>query len=130
MDHARAGSSGRMPGFWSVSPKVQSREEVYPRDETPFEVTLNTGATNADEVVVMASFTSIIEVVSAQMLGIEVSKITVSLMEIMSASAVLIAFSATGSGLSMSTIPGAQLKCLDHSTRSSRTKVSVTLSLP
>ena len=73
-------------------------------ERQPFEVTLNFGAANADEVAALASFTSIIKVVFAQMLGIDVSKITVSFMEITSASAVLIAFSATGSALSMTTI--------------------------
>ena len=54
----------------------------------------------------MASFTSIIQVVFAQMFDIDVSMITVSSVEATSASAILIAFSATGSGLSMSTISG------------------------
>ena len=40
-----------------------------------------------------------IKVVFAQMFGIDVSMITVSFVEVTSASAVLIAFSATGSGL-------------------------------
>ena len=40
------------------------------------------------------------------MFGIDVSMITVSFVEVTSASAFLIAFSATGSGLSMSTISG------------------------
>ena len=111
MDHVRARSSGRLLGFWPVLPKLQSREEVYPRDETPFDVTLNLGAANADEIVTLASFTSIIKVVFAQMFGIDFSMITDSFVEVTSTSAVLIAFSATGSTLSMSTISGSsQLK--------------------
>ena len=54
---------------------------------------------------IMETF-SIIQVVFAQMFDIDVSMITVSSVEATSASAILIAFSATGSGLSMSTISG------------------------
>ena len=67
-------------------------------------VTLESGAASAYEVVALGPFSSIIQVVSAQMYNIDVSMITVSSVEAMSASAILIALSATGSGLSMSTI--------------------------
>ena len=54
---------------------------------------------------IMETF-SIIQVVLAQMFDISVSLITVGSVEAASASAILIAFSETGSGLSMSTISG------------------------
>ena len=94
----------RLPAFRPVLPQLQSREEVYLREKMPFEVTLNFGAANTDEVVALVPFTSIIKVVFAQMFGIDVSMITVSFVEVTSASAFVIAFSATRSGLSMSTI--------------------------
>ena len=70
-----------------------------------FSVTLKFGAASAEEVVALDSFTSIIQVVFAQTFDIDVSMITVSSVEATSASAVLIASSAIGSGLSMSTAP-------------------------
>ena len=54
---------------------------------------------------IMETF-SIIQVVFAQMFDIDVSMITVSSVEAMPACTILIAFSATVSGLSMSTISG------------------------
>ena len=69
-----------------------------------FSVTLELGAAQAEEVVTLASFTSIIHVVFAQMFSIDVSMITVSSVEATSASTILTAFSASGKGLSMSTI--------------------------
>ena len=103
-------SEARLPAFRPVPPKLQSREEVYLRDEVPFKVTLNFGAANTDKVVALVSFTSIIKVVFVQMFGIDVSMITVSFVEVTSASAILIAFSSAGSGLSMSTISGSSTR--------------------
>ena len=54
---------------------------------------------------IMETF-SIFQVVFAQMFDIDVSMITVSSVETTSTSAILIAFSATGSGLSISTVSG------------------------
>ena len=71
-----------------------------------FSVTFELGVAHAEEVVGLASFTSIIQVVSARMFSIDISMITVSSVETTSASAILIAFSVTGSGLSVSTISG------------------------
>ena len=56
------------------------------------------------------SLTAIIQVVLA--FNVDVSMITVSFVEVTSTGAVLIAFSAAGSGLSISTILGDQLKFL------------------
>ena len=67
-----------------------------------FSVTLKFGAASAEEVAALASFTSTIQVIFAQMFDIDVSMFPVSSVEATSAGAVLIAFSATGSGLSMS----------------------------
>ena len=50
-----------------------------------FSVTLKFGAASAEEVVALASFTSIIQVVFAQMFDIDVSMITVSSVEATSA---------------------------------------------
>ena len=52
----------------------------------------------------MITLPIVFEVVFAQMFGIDVSMITVSFVEVTSASATLIAFCATGSGLPMSAI--------------------------
>ena len=71
-----------------------------------FSVTLDLGTAQAEEVVALASFTSNIHVVFAQMFSIDVSMITVSSVEATSASTILTAFSAAGRGLSMSTITG------------------------
>ena len=52
------------------------------------------------------SFTSIIQVVFAQMFDIDISMVTIRSAKAAAASAFLIVFSATGSGLPMSTISG------------------------
>ena len=70
----------------------------------PFEVTLNFGATNADEVLALASFTRIFQGVFTQMFHIDSSMISVLSMRAESASAIIIVFSATGSDLSVSTV--------------------------
>ena len=69
-------------------------------------MTSKLGATSAKEVADLASFTSITQEVFAQMFVMDVSMISVISFEVTSESAVLIAFSAAGSGLSMSTISG------------------------
>ena len=69
-------------------------------------VPLELGVANAQEVVGLVSFTSIIHVVFARMFSIDVSLTTVSSVETTSANAILSAFNVTGSGLSMSTISG------------------------
>ena len=69
-------------------------------------MTSKLGAASVEEVADLASFTSITQVVFAQMFDIDVSMISVSSVEVTSASAVLIAFSAAGSGMSISTISG------------------------
>ena len=61
-------------------------------------MTSKLGAASAEEVADLATFTSITQVVFAQMFDIDVSMITVSSVEVTSASAVLIAFSAAGRG--------------------------------
>ena len=61
-----------------------------------FSVMLELGAASAEEVVALASFTSIIQVVFAPMFDIDVPMVTVSSVEATSSSAILIAFRATG----------------------------------
>ena len=61
----------------------------------------------------------IIQVVFAQMFDIDISMVIVRSAKAASASAFIIAFSATGSGLSMSTISGSSTQMTGRSTRSS-----------
>ena len=91
-------------------PQIQDHvvEEIIgipvPRVMEDFSVTLELGVAKAEEVMAPASVTLIIQVVFAKVFGTDVSMITVSSVEVTSASAILVAFSATGSGVSISTM--------------------------
>ena len=71
-----------------------------------FSVSLESEAANAEEVMDLVSFTSIVHVVFDWRFSVDVSAIAVSPAEVTSANATLIAFNRTGSGLPVSTIYG------------------------
>eukprot|EP00450_Noctiluca_scintillans_P031051 CAMPEP_0194555686 /NCGR_PEP_ID=MMETSP0253-20130528/98365_1 /TAXON_ID=2966 /ORGANISM="Noctiluca scintillans" /LENGTH=716 /DNA_ID=CAMNT_0039403185 /DNA_START=160 /DNA_END=2307 /DNA_ORIENTATION=+ len=70
------------------------------------EATLHFGSASAKEIVALDSFSEMILVVFSQLFNIDVSMISIGSVEATSATAIHISFSATGSGLSTTTISG------------------------